>query len=178
MSTTRNWKQRLWEKTSAHRHLIGQLDFKAPHVWLATWFGSGFIYPAPGTWGTLATIPLGVACMALGGLTTLAFAIVIVSLAGIWAIRRFETTTRTHDNAIVVIDEAAGMLITLLAAPFTPAGLVCAFILFRIFDILKPWPVGWLDKNIKGAYGVMADDWMAGVYAALVLAGGRYAGLF
>ena len=82
--------------------------------------------------------------------------------------------TGEHDSGIIVIDEAAGLWLTLLAATMEPLSILGAFILFRFFDILKPWPVSYFDR-MPGAKGVMLDDLAAGLYAAIVLKGIHYA---
>lgn len=151
--------------------LIKKLDFKNPATWVATWFGLGLMHPAPGTWGTLGGIPIGLILLALGGKLALAVGIVLVTLLGLWAARKFEEMTGVHDSSIIVIDEVAGIWITLLATTLTPLSIIAAFFLFRFFDVLKPWPISWLDRNLGGALGVMVDDLVAGVAAGLCLWG-------
>ncbi len=151
--------------------ILAKLDFKNPATWVATWFGCGLMHPAPGTWGTLGALPIGLILLALGGKFTLLAGIVIIIPIGLWASNKFETMTGTHDNSMIVIDEVAGLWITLLATTFNPLSILLAFGLFRFFDILKPFPVNWLDRNLPGAKGVMCDDLMAGVYAGLCLWG-------
>lgn len=153
------------------------LDFKKPYVWISTWFGCGFMRPAPGTWGTLGAMPFGILLSVFGGWMALAVGIIIVTALGFYAVDKFQKETGTHDSGMIVIDEVAGLWITLLACSLSPLSIVLAFVLFRFFDILKPWPVGWLDKKLDGAAGVMLDDLMAGVYAALCLWGLHYVGI-
>ncbi len=154
--------------------LIKKLDFKNPAVWVATWFGCGLMRPAPGTWGTLGAMPIGLILLALGGKITLAVGIVFVFVIGLWASKQFEAMTQSHDSSMIVIDEVAGMWIALLASTLSPLSIIAAFLLFRLFDVLKPWPISWLDKNIGGALGVMLDDVAAGIAAALCLYGIHY----
>ena len=151
-------------------------DIKKPYFWLATWFGCGLARPAPGTWGTLGGLPLGILLM-MGGPVYLAAGIIIVFAAGLWAAREFEKATGEHDAGMIVIDEVAGIWVTLLAAQMTPLSLLLAFLLFRAFDILKPWPVSWCDKKLPGAWGVMMDDIVAGIFAAACLLGLRTYGI-
>jgi phosphatidylglycerophosphatase A len=148
-------------------------NFKHPAIVLATWFGCGLMKPAPGTWGTVGALPFGIFMLALGGWPVLLAGAVIVSIAGYWAAGEYERQSGTHDSSSIVIDEAAGMWIALLTAALNPVSASLAFILFRAFDILKPWPVGWADKKLPGALGVMADDILAGVIAAILLYGIR-----
>lgn len=159
-----------------NRDLIKNLDFKDPSVWLATWFGCGLMRPAPGTWGTIGALPFGLLLMVAGGAPALLLGALIVTYVGLKVSARFEEMTGTHDNSAIVIDEVAGMWIALLPAALVPLHVLIAFALFRFFDILKPWPVGWADKKLPGARGVMMDDILAGIYAALILGGLRYAG--
>lgn len=155
---------------------LRKLNFRHPATWVATWFGCGLMRPGPGTWGTLGGLPFGIALLFFGGVPALVAGIVIVSVAGYWASKKMEEMTGDHDGSYIVIDEVAGIFIALIPAGLEPLSVLAAFILFRFFDILKPWPVSWLDKNLPGAEGVMLDDMMAGVYAAIVLIGAHYAG--
>lgn len=157
------------------------LDLKQPYIWLATWFGCGFMKPAPGTWGSLGALPFGIIIYGAGGLWGLTLGIILVSLIGYWASARFEQASATHDNKMIVIDEVAGQWLTLLPALFywglNPIAITAAFLLFRLFDVTKPWPISYIDKNVGGALGVMLDDILAGLAAALCLIGAFYAGL-
>lgn len=151
------------------------LKFFYPAVLLATWFGSGLIRPASGTWGSLASlfvlVPLVIVC------TPLLFAVLIVSkfFLGWWASNRYEALSGEHDSGRIVIDEVWGMMfalfpLTLVDAPLS-VSVMFAFALFRFFDALKPWPISWLDKNISGGLGVMLDDGLAGVISGVILYG-------
>tara|TARA_R110002110_G_scaffold114130_6_gene283028 strand:- start:375 stop:821 length:447 start_codon:yes stop_codon:yes gene_type:complete len=133
---------------------------------LATWFGSGLLPKAPGTWGSLAALPFAWVIVTVGGPWVLAAATVIIYLVGIWATRVFLRTTDDPDPGPVVIDEVAGMWMTLIMVP--PDLLIYAFgfVAFRIVDIFKPWPAGWADRSVKGAQGVMLDDVLAAIYSA------------
>ncbi len=147
--------------------LIKKLNFSSPALWLATWFGCGLMRPAPGTWGTLGGLPIGLILMALGGYWGLLIGIAFIIPIGLWAAKEFEVMAGEHDSGLIVIDEVAGIWIALLAVVHAPLYyIVLAFVLFRFFDILKPWPVSFLDKKIPGAFGVMLDDVAAGLYAA------------
>ena len=159
------------------RDLIQKLDFKVRSVWLATWLGCGLMKPAPGTWGTIGALPFGIALLLIDGWPLLLAAAIIIFAAGYKAAEKFETMTKTHDNSAIVVDEVVGVWIAMLPAALVPVHILIAFALFRFFDILKPWPVGWADKKLPGALGVMADDVLAGVYAALIIGGLRYAGI-
>ncbi|MDF1735394.1 MAG: phosphatidylglycerophosphatase A [Minwuia sp.] len=138
-------------------------------TFLATFGYSGLIRPAPGTWGSLAALPVGWLIMWSGGQIALVAAILVTFGVGLWAARVHMRAHRTmHDPSEIVIDEAAGQWIPLL--PFTtfdPVGYLLAFVGFRLFDIWKPGPVGWADRRLKGSLGVMADDIVAGIFAVI-----------
>jgi len=145
---------------------------------IATWFYSGLLRPAPGTWGTAASLPFAVVLHALGGFPALAIATLLVFCLGWWATAQETAGKEDHDPGEIVIDEVVGMWITLfplsgtlwfleLEIPILPwPGLLGGFVLFRLFDILKPWPVSWADRK-STAFGVMFDDVLAGIYAAI-----------
>ncbi|MEQ8858755.1 MAG: phosphatidylglycerophosphatase A [Pseudomonadales bacterium] len=144
-----------------------------PVVFLVTGFGSGFLRPAPGTWGSL--VALGLWWWLLAGLAwpwqLLVIAFVFALGTGLCAL----TARRhgVHDDGAIVIDEFVGLWLALLAAPATLPVALAGFLLFRAFDIVKPWPVSWADRR-PGALGVMLDDLLAGVLAAAVLYGARW----
>ena len=136
---------------------------------LSTWFGAGLLPKAPGTWGSLAALPLAWIIASWGGPLALGVATIIVSLVGWWAADIYVRHTGVNDPSEVVIDEVAGQWLTLLVVPPDPLLYLAGFALFRLFDIRKPWPVGWADRTIPGGLGVMVDDIFAGLYAALFL---------
>ena len=146
-----------------------QLDRKKAYTWIASWFGCGFLKPAPGTWGSLGAIPFGIALYMLGGGILLAIATLIVTIIGLWAANRFDKAMDGHDSKMIVIDEVAGQWLTLIPAALNPYLIFVAFIAFRFFDILKPWPISFFDKEVKGAIGVMGDDIVAGIFAGIVV---------
>lgn len=154
-----------------------KLDLKQPYVWLATWFGCGFVNKAPGTCGSLGALPFGILIAFYAGSPGLLMASLLALVVGLWAARKFDTVTGGHDSRMIVIDEAAGLWITMIPAGLDPLLLFFSFLLFRFFDIVKPWPVSFFDKKVKGAAGVMGDDLVAGLYAALCVMGLVYAGL-
>jgi phosphatidylglycerophosphatase A len=138
-----------------------------PAALVATWFGSGLAPIASGTWGSLAALPYGWLLQHYFGITGLIVGALAATIAGIWASGVIVTRGRIRDPGLIVIDEVAGMTLTLIGAPQTWWGYVLAFLLFRAADIFKPFPANWCDANIHGGIGVMLDDLVAGVYAAL-----------
>ncbi len=139
---------------------------------LATWFGSGLIKPASGTWGTIAALPFGIGITYIGGITAITIAAVIVSIIGIWITQNYITrhNLTDEDPKEVVIDEVAGMWIALIPAGLNPILIGLAFILFRFFDIFKIWPACIIDKKMKNASGIMLDDIVAGIYSLIIIA--------
>jgi phosphatidylglycerophosphatase A len=142
---------------------------------LALWFGCGRVPFAPGTAGTLGAIPLYLLVRPYGTFAVLATAIALTAI-GVWAAGRVAAQTGLHDPQIVVIDEVAGVHVAWLAAPASPSGLVLGFILFRLFDQLKPWPARLAERRLPGGWGIVFDDIAAGVWAAAGLLGARAAG--
>jgi len=146
-------------------------SLRHPGVLLATWFGSGYLPKAPGTWGSVAALPFAWIMMQTGGFWLLAGASLVVFVVGLWAAKDYMDRSGTHDPGPVVIDEVAGQWIVLLIAPLDPISYGLSFILFRLFDILKPWPISWADKSLGGAWGVMLDDVLAGIAGLVCLYG-------
>lgn len=140
---------------------------KTPTVLLATGFGSGLSPYAPGTVGTLVSLLL----FAVLKDTTWPLLMVCVSgfVVGIYLCGYTTKKLGVHDHGGIVWDEFIGMWITLLWVPLSPLTLLLGFALFRLFDILKPWPIAYLDKRVHGGLGIMLDDVLAGVFANAVL---------
>jgi len=136
---------------------------------LAIWFGAGLLPKAPGTWGSLGALPFAYALVHWGGLEALAVATVIVFGVGVWASEITSSEMGVSDPSEIVIDEVAGQWLTLLVVPPDLILYAAGFLLFRIFDIWKPWPISWADQNVKGGLGIMLDDVIAGVYAGVLL---------
>ncbi|HHH48951.1 MAG TPA: phosphatidylglycerophosphatase A [Gammaproteobacteria bacterium] len=142
--------------------------WRNPVHFLAFGLGSGAAPVAPGTFGTLAAIPLYLLLAPLP-LWGYLLAVAAVSLAGIWLCGRTSRDLGVHDHPGIVWDEFAGYLVTMIAAPAGWLWIAAGFVLFRLFDILKPWPIRWIDRRVHGGLGIMLDDLLAGVLAALVL---------
>ena len=136
---------------------------------LATWFGVGLAPVASGTFGTLAAVPL-VLLLNYFGEWLGVFALVVVIVVAIWASDRTWKLLGRTDPSEVVIDEVAGFLLTTFLLPISLVNVGLGFILFRFFDIVKPWPVR-QSERLKGGFGIVVDDLLAGVYAHLCLRG-------
>lgn len=136
---------------------------------LCSWFGAGWMRPAPGTWGSFAALPLAWLLWWLGGHPLLAGAMAVVFFAGWWASERIVKADGLEDPSWVVIDEVVGQWMTLLFTPPSLLDYAVGFTLFRLFDIWKPWPVSWADSRVKGGLGIMLDDVLAGLMGLAVL---------
>lgn len=139
---------------------------------LSSWFGTGYLPKVPGTWGTLGTLPLWWVMADLpvpifvATLTGVAVLAILISHAA-------EKIYGDHDVGKIVIDEVAGFLVTVIAVPFQPGTAVAAFLLFRVLDMTKPWPIKWVDRRVGGGLGVVVDDLLAGAIACALLHGTR-----
>ena len=152
-------------RTSALRGL----PLRHPAVLVATWFGVGLIPIAPGTWASLTALPCAWVIRSLSGAPGLALALLIVFIGGCRAAAIVAKASGVDDPGAVVIDEVIGQWLVLLAAPLDTLDWALAFLLFRLFDIWKPWPVRWVDRHVKGGFGIMLDDVAAAGYALVVL---------
>lgn len=132
---------------------------------LATWFGCGLSPIAPGTVGTLGALPLYFIVRSYGSWAVLATALVVTAV-GVWASNVVVRETGEKDPQRIVIDEAAGVLLALAAAPMTALGVTLAVVLFRVFDMTKPFPARRAEK-LRAGWGVVVDDLVAGVWAAV-----------
>ena len=148
--------------------LIPKSIWRNPIHFLAFGFGSGALPVAPGTFGTLAAIPIYLLMEPLTLWLYLAVVVVITAL-GVWLCHVTSRDLGVHDHPGIVWDEIAGYLITMIAAPTGWLWVLLGFILFRIFDIIKPWPIGWADRQVSGGLGIMLDDVLAAAYAWLLL---------
>ena len=145
------------------------IGWSHPAHLVATWFGTGCLPKAPGTWGSLAALPFAWFIASAGGPFALLAAACLALGAGIWAAGLLERATEAKDPGKIVIDEVAGQWLTLVPVAADPLLYLIGFVLFRIADIAKPWPVSWCDRNLSGGLGVMLDDIAAGAYAGLAL---------
>jgi phosphatidylglycerophosphatase A len=141
-----------------------------PVHFLAFGFGSGLSPIAPGTAGTLIAIPIVLVLQHFGFVVHAAFAVLAMA-AGIYVCGESARRLGVHDHPGIVWDEIAGFTVTMLAAPPQWAWLVAGFVLFRFFDIVKPWPIREADHRLSGGLGIMLDDVIAGFFAAAILFG-------
>jgi phosphatidylglycerophosphatase A len=139
-------------------------DWRRPHHWLAFGFGAGLAPWAPGTAGTFAAIPL---YLLLQGLSPGTYLLVLVGLflIGLWACDKAARELGGGDPGAIVWDEILGYLVTMALSPPGWTWLLLGLVLFRLLDILKPWPIGPLDRRVKGGLGILLDDLVAGAMA-------------
>ena len=151
------------------RHIRKRVSLANPIHFLALGFGSGLAPKAPGTFGTIAAIPL--VCLLAYSTTLTGYVLVtlLASLIGIWLCGKTAHDMMVHDDSSIVWDEIAGLLITMIAVPLNWQTLLLGFVLFRILDILKPWPISYLDARVHGGFGIMIDDILAGVFALILM---------
>ena len=143
-------------------------DMRNPVHFLAFGFGSGLSPKAPGTMGTLAALPLWylLAQLPLAGYVA---GLLLVIAVGPYLCGKTARDLGVHDHGGIVWDEIAGFLLTMLLVPVSVWTALIGFALFRLFDIVKPWPIGWLDKHVHGGTGIMLDDLVAALYAGVLI---------
>ena len=147
---------------------LNKIVLKDPVHFLAFGLGSGLSPKAPGTAGTVAAIPFYLMMQSLS-LPVYLLVLVVATLVGIWLCDRSSKDLGVHDHPGIVWDEFCGFWLTMIAAPAGWLWVFTGFVLFRIFDILKPWPIRWLDKHVHGGLGIMIDDLLAGGFAFICL---------
>lgn len=142
--------------------------WRNPLCVIALGFGAGALPKAPGTWGTLVAVPF---YFMLQPLSLSEYVAVVAMLfgAGVWWCGKTAQMLGVHDHPAIVWDEMVGFWVTMAAAPAGWLWLAIGFVLFRLFDIWKPWPIHRLDRRVAGGFGIMVDDLVAGLYAALCL---------
>jgi phosphatidylglycerophosphatase A len=149
------------------------MPLRHPAMLIATWLGVGLSPVAPGTGASLVALAIAWPIRVVSGIPGIALAVALVFALGCWAADVVARARRVRDPDVVVVDEIAGQWLVLRAAPTDPLGWGAAFLLFRLFDISKPWPVNWVDRHLKGGLGIMLDDILAAGYAVLVLTATR-----
>ncbi|MBT8127152.1 MAG: phosphatidylglycerophosphatase A [Gammaproteobacteria bacterium] len=145
-------------------------QLKNPVVLIAVGFGSGLAPKAPGTAGTVVAVPLYLLMQSLP-LVSYLLITTCLFIAGIWICAYTAEKLGVHDHPSIVIDEIVGYLITMVAAPEGWLAVAIGFILFRLLDALKPWPISWFDRSVNGGLGIMLDDVVAGIIAMAIIQG-------
>lgn len=139
-----------------------------PIHFIAAGFGAGLSPIAPGTVGTLVAVPIYLFLQQLSLSSYLVFIVLVMGI-GVWLCGTTARDLHKHDPCVIVWDEMVGFWITLFAAPTGWLWIFIGFVLFRLFDIIKPWPISFIDRNVPGGTGIMADDILAAIYAGTVL---------
>lgn len=170
MAGLKSLKEKYLKYRASRQEFLANTSFLSPEFQIATWFGTGLMIPAPGTWGTLGGALFGIFLL----MTMPAFNIIIIATLllaiGYWATREVEKQTKAHDSSFIVIDEVVAILYVFALLPQASIFfIITGFVIFRVFDAIKPWPINLMDQKISGAAGVMLDDLMAGVYTLIVL---------
>jgi len=142
-----------------------------PHKLFLTFFYTGLLPKAPGTWGTIAGSILGVGILHYLSVETLFLAMVLITIIAIKEIDKEERESGIHDASEIVIDEVAGIWLAMSLSGATMTQIVLSVIFFRLFDIWKPSVIGRIDREVRGGLGVMGDDLLAGVFAGIASAG-------
>ncbi|AGH45978.1 phosphatidylglycerophosphatase A family protein [Paraglaciecola psychrophila] len=160
------------------KQIRSRVSLLNPVHFLAFGFGSGLAAKMPGTFGTLAALPLVVLLSHFSSFSVYLIVTILVCVFGIWICGKTAEDMGVHDDSSIVWDEVAGMLITMLAVPLSWQTVLVGFMLFRFFDILKPWPISYLDKHVHGGFGIMIDDVLAGLFALAGIQFGLVMGWF
>jgi len=141
---------------------------RSPTLLLAFGFGSGLSPKAPGTVGTVAAVPIWLLLIQLST-PVYVLVLIVATVVGIYICGGAAKKLGVHDHSGIVWDEFVGFWVAMLMIPPQLGSIICGFLLFRFFDIIKPWPIGWLDRKIHGGLGIMIDDIVAGIYTAVIL---------
>lgn len=142
--------------------------WKNPWHFIAFGFGTGAIPIAPGTFGTLIAIPLYLYFSTYSHWIYLVFTIAF-TIFSIWLCEKVSREIQVHDHQGMCIDEVVGYLVTMYHAPYGWGWIITGVILFRIFDILKPWPIRQIDDHVKGGVGMILDDVVAGIFSCFII---------
>lgn len=142
--------------------------WKNPAHFLACGLGAGAAPYAPGTFGTVVGVPLFL-LLAPWSVPVYALATLLLFAVGVWLCGVTARDFGVHDHSGIVWDEVVGYLVTMIAAPGGWPWIVTGFVLFRLFDVFKPWPIAWVDRRVGGGFGIMVDDLLAGVFSWVCL---------
>ena len=149
-------------------------------VLVATFFGAGFSPVAPGTVGSLAALPLAFVLLHME-IVLATLTVIGLFFLGLWSENHLEKVSGQHDAQMIVIDEVVGVSVSALLLSWWLLGsadpymlLLLSFLSFRLFDVLKPWPIGWIDRTVGGGFGVMIDDLVAALMGVVAVAGGYF----
>lgn len=142
--------------------------WQKPSYFVAFGFGAGCIPVAPGTFGTLMAIPFYLMMQSLS-LTIYLTLLILITIGSVWLSQKVSEEIQVHDHPGMCLDEIVGFLVTMCGAPFGIGWIILGFILFRFFDILKPWPINYIDQKVSGGFGMILDDIVAGIFSLIIL---------
>lgn len=142
--------------------------WEKPSHFIAFGFGSGAAPFAPGTFGTLMAVPFYLAMQSLSH-TMYLLLVVVITLASIWLCHKVTKEIGIHDHSGMCLDEIVGYLVTMYGAPQGLIWIISGVLLFRLFDIWKPWPISYIDAQLQGGAGIILDDVLAGIYSLIAL---------
>ena len=149
---------------------LDKINLKNPVHLLAVGFGSGLLHPAPGTWGSLAALFIGTPLLMLLGIKGFLLFTLIGFVLGCYLCQKTADDMGVHDHGAIVWDEFVGMFLVMAALPsLSWSWLLTAFVLFRLFDIFKPWPIRYFDQKLESGFGIMIDDVLAASYGVLIV---------
>jgi phosphatidylglycerophosphatase A len=144
-------------------------NMRNPMHLIAFGFGSGLLPKAPGTYGTMVGIPIYWVIQPLPHVYYLLF-VLLAFVAGIWICQKASDDLGVHDHGGIVWDEIVGYLVSMAFAPAGWGWILVGFLLFRFFDVIKPWPISWVDQKVGGGFGIMLDDLLAGLFVVVTMA--------
>lgn len=149
---------------------LDKIKLKNPVHLLAVGLGSGLLHPAPGTWGSLAALFIGTPLLMLLGIKGFLLFTLICFVLGCYLCQKTADDMGIHDHGAIVWDEFVGMFLVMAALPsLSWSWLLTAFVLFRLFDIFKPWPIRYFDQKLESGFGIMIDDVLAASYGVLIV---------
>ena len=155
---------------AAPQNPLERVTLRNPIHFLALGFGSGLLHPAPGTWGSLVGVIVGALLLPCLGVKTFFILTALCFFLGIWLCERTSHDMGVHDHGSIVWDEIVAVFLVLLAVPEVSLfWCAVAFVTFRLFDILKPYPIRYFDEKLTNGFGIMADDILAAGYSILVI---------
>ncbi len=142
--------------------------WQKPLHFIAFGFGSGALPIAPGTFGTLVAVPFYLALRAFP-VSIYIFLVILIALASMWICERVSKEIKIDDHQGMCLDEIVGFLVTMIGAPHNFIWIIVGFLLFRFFDIFKPWPINYIDTHVHGGIGMILDDVCAGIFSLIIL---------
>ena len=155
---------------TAPQNPLERVTLRNPIHFLALGFGSGLLHPAPGTWGSLVGVIVGAVLLPWLGAKTFLILTALCFFLGIWLCERTSHDMGVHDHGSIVWDEIVAVFLVLLAVPEVSLfWCAVAFVTFRLFDILKPYPIRYFDEKLTNGFGIMVDDILAAGYSILVI---------